>query len=693
MSNTAQHHALQAVHAVLKADPTYLPNTAVLSQFGWKHKDGGNILCVSTQNGTSSGYGGLQLGLVSTVGRVLGGRTEVEALGNWRAAYERMENAKFVVWVEKPDGTIFSPDWEAGITNGNKMQDAITETKTNRNWLTQDRSGAMMRFTQNVFEKKEGFNPAAWTVDAEVQPRFNQLCEANHVRPVCVYDVLGNPVHPHRLKAALVGSIVKISYLVRHYEMRKQAYDSFTANIHHIDILVAGAPDRIAGPQRGLAPAFTHNGASTPYASMAAPNGNYTPGHNGYGSPPNNSSHSIHSGYGHPHFAEQNAQLQYGALQNYGAANGPLYGGANGAQYGTPYGAAAGYAPYDAHGGVNPNPTSGLEAAGASQDNTLRLQDAQAAGAAAGATDTQPLRRVPGDEQGEHDAVRKIASPTPTLSTPSPSSPDPRSSYAPVRPPSTPPRQGAGHLGGFPFTPPKSYGWSPAYGSPHTPHGFYNGVPSSPTPPPPIRGNWPYPPHNGKTTQTPQMQGDWPHGPPHAWLTGKGGELGDARYQWTMSDEANMHASGYSGPPAAFPGDFGGSLGRGMSRPPSTQPIMRVGAVLPVVPYGKEGQMPYLRPGEEPGAVEPDVHKVISVRRPQSALSSSVGEGLSTKVPPSTPMTQQGASSSASVGQEKASGAVAVSAQAASVTPKRAHDGEERVGDDNGKKAKTAAST
>ncbi|KAJ7103455.1 hypothetical protein B0H15DRAFT_795566 [Mycena belliarum] len=212
------------------ASPTCVPSHS------WRNKAGGHIITGGS-------------GFLVVVGRVIDSKLDVVEAGSWREQWkDPMEKAKFVLMLEAPDATVFFQDWAPALSHVSRMDGGICDGQHAKNFIFKDRAGTLLRFTQNVFEKKKegdpaipaGYNAANWHMPKDMKATFDDVSTKFHIRPLTVYDTNDVVVDPNTLAQRLVGALCEITYSYKHWEMKDpkgELFDTFTGNVHQLVIL------------------------------------------------------------------------------------------------------------------------------------------------------------------------------------------------------------------------------------------------------------------------------------------------------------------------------------------------------------------------------------------------------------------------------------------------------------------------
>ncbi|KAJ7101431.1 hypothetical protein B0H15DRAFT_796230 [Mycena belliarum] len=253
----AQTQTLPQIRGALLGSNEYLASATCVSSHAWRNKAGGHILT-----------GGSDLLVV--VGRVADSKLDVVHAGSWRVMWrEPMEKAKFVMMLENPEGTIFERDWAVTVDNGRRVQGGICDGTQARNFIVADRAGVMLRFTQNVFEKKKngdiaGYDPAKWYVPDEMKDTLEGVTKDYHIRPIRVYDSNDMLIDPNTLDRRLLGAVVECAFSFKHWTLKDQKgdpFDTFTGHIEQVVILSEAPPPVVLPTASGGR--FRVGGAST----------------------------------------------------------------------------------------------------------------------------------------------------------------------------------------------------------------------------------------------------------------------------------------------------------------------------------------------------------------------------------------------------------------------------------------------
>ncbi|KAJ7045299.1 hypothetical protein C8F04DRAFT_1174261 [Mycena alexandri] len=263
----------------------YLAGSLCSSSVEWTRSGPGNTLTTVMPGPIDPDGPAAPDAVLIAVGIVSDSQLKVEPAGNWSAyslsTYSKEFSAsKYTFLLTKPsmylslrtmsnltilteNDVVFLPDFPIAVTALKKFQNLTSKSKTNKWLIAQDGSDDAIRFSFNVFEKKDmsnsetATNISTWPVPTECREALEKIVDTHVIREFLVFDVDGSRVAPFDIKSKLQGALVECSFTLGHHAFPDN--DSFSGIIQQVLILRAAQ----------VKPASPYKSATKPYRPTA----------------------------------------------------------------------------------------------------------------------------------------------------------------------------------------------------------------------------------------------------------------------------------------------------------------------------------------------------------------------------------------------------------------------------------------
>ncbi|KAK0222290.1 hypothetical protein IW262DRAFT_1296856 [Armillaria fumosa] len=143
---------------------------------------------------------------IVVVGRVMANPhlIKLRDVGNFNDRFMRMHDAKWVIHLLKPMGTLFERDWDVGMSNLSALEQRVATLK-----------GVNML----MYHKEDG----------SVNLHMTAPCFFTNTVEACIAQ-----------EKSMAGSLVEVTFIIKHYFINTSNTDSFSAIILSAQIMVSG---------------------------------------------------------------------------------------------------------------------------------------------------------------------------------------------------------------------------------------------------------------------------------------------------------------------------------------------------------------------------------------------------------------------------------------------------------------------
>ncbi|KAJ3572997.1 hypothetical protein NP233_g2710 [Leucocoprinus birnbaumii] len=240
----------------LMRQSNYLARPGFASTVGWTSARNGHLL-VHARSLEDNAQNHNEPTTCTVVGFIEKDRLYASPIGNHNPQYDRPFSAsKFQMTVSCPrsEGEL-RKDWVAAITVLEKLQSGIGKTSTYRYLLEGDKRPPSIRLGAHIFEKMEPpnddesdiaeFPTSEWPVPASHADALKEIADTHRVMPLVAYDENEALILPQNTQLALAGSLVEITFSLRHYLMGKkneEKFDCFSGQIEQIVVIRPPGP-------------------------------------------------------------------------------------------------------------------------------------------------------------------------------------------------------------------------------------------------------------------------------------------------------------------------------------------------------------------------------------------------------------------------------------------------------------------
>ena len=170
-------HDLCGLRATLLSNELYGASAEFVASVVWGNARSGHVLLEKSpadQSRTNA--------VVSVVGRVVEDRLNCGPEGNYvNKDFGKLETAKYQLRLAKPTDTPFAPDFDKVAENLKIIRTQRAATQDRRNLIVEDEVELLLRFADNVFEKRVRNEMMACNCWLNVQCRLLRLNRARHM--------------------------------------------------------------------------------------------------------------------------------------------------------------------------------------------------------------------------------------------------------------------------------------------------------------------------------------------------------------------------------------------------------------------------------------------------------------------------------------------------------------------------------
>ncbi|KAF9495648.1 hypothetical protein BDN71DRAFT_1506584 [Pleurotus eryngii] len=188
------------------------------------------------------------------IGTIAQRSSELGPLGSYDPSYNRPSyndflNATWSFELIRPSCAQYVPAFEEAIEALRVLQRLVSETGNNRCLLrdTEVGLGPVVQFERALFAKQPEHESdarlqesLAWPVPYSSAKRFIYASARHCFAPLLAYHANGYAIAPVDLDTQLRGSIVEVSFTLRHHTLRTYDCDQFRAHFDKIVVLHPG---------------------------------------------------------------------------------------------------------------------------------------------------------------------------------------------------------------------------------------------------------------------------------------------------------------------------------------------------------------------------------------------------------------------------------------------------------------------
>ncbi|KAK0471123.1 hypothetical protein IW261DRAFT_1513146 [Armillaria novae-zelandiae] len=185
---------------------------------------------------------------IIVVGRVMSNPRllKLSDVGNFNDRYMRMDSAKWVIHLSKPTRTLFEKDWDVSMTNLLTLEERVGTSKGVNMLIHHEEDGSVnLRMTAPCFLSNTVEEPDAalqkyvHKVDPKFQDDMNELSPWWKLNALKITNTKGEIVSPGAAQEkAMEGSLVEVTFTIKHYFISTSQTDSFSAIISSAHIMV-----------------------------------------------------------------------------------------------------------------------------------------------------------------------------------------------------------------------------------------------------------------------------------------------------------------------------------------------------------------------------------------------------------------------------------------------------------------------
>jgi len=250
-------HDLPLYRSNIMLSPSFGASPPFLSHLGWRPERTGDVLVNKSTNKNA---------VVCVIGRILERRLDCGPTGNFvKGRFGGLETAKFHCLLEKPVGTPFADDFDKSISNLDKVQGIIASSANKTNFIVVDGQHKNLRFTKQIFEKRERAleddgspenavdnETEQWPVPVDLRDDLDKIKRMYHAAPLRVF-ARNAFVEVLNVNDVIRGALVEMHFELYHYSIRAKnqgPQDSFNAHIQQILVLQPGKQRPITAYKR-----------------------------------------------------------------------------------------------------------------------------------------------------------------------------------------------------------------------------------------------------------------------------------------------------------------------------------------------------------------------------------------------------------------------------------------------------------
>ncbi|KAN0127758.1 hypothetical protein V8E53_014418 [Lactarius tabidus] len=209
-------HNLQSYHTELLCIPSYCASPLFLSGVGWQTEDSGDMLVDKDCNANT---------VAIVVGHVLDHQLFVTLNGNYsKDEFSDFSTTKFLFLIGKPTDTPFTEDFDKGLECFSKIQNQITSTPKQLNFITTTGQCKSLQLTRNIFHKRISDvnsdsideTTETWPVKSALKPDLDKVKFGFEASPLPVY-VKHCFIKPLDIQHMLKGALVEVYFELRHF--------------------------------------------------------------------------------------------------------------------------------------------------------------------------------------------------------------------------------------------------------------------------------------------------------------------------------------------------------------------------------------------------------------------------------------------------------------------------------------------
>ncbi|KAK0485889.1 hypothetical protein IW261DRAFT_1415779 [Armillaria novae-zelandiae] len=247
---TATLSALSQQRTDLLAEQSYVANSMFVGSHEWVADGNANFLASAADVHSVDPSLTPEATQVVIVGRVLPNPRflKFKNVGNYNDRYMSLFDAKWLLHLQNPAGTVFDADWTRGLANLQAVEQKVAVTKganmlvyTPQDTLREFRATSPCFLTNDSENPDPALNAYQNKVERKFREELNDLSPWWKLNPVPVFNVKGDKIPPGMpQEKSLERSLVKLTFTVKHNYISSSKLDSFSARMVCAHILLPG---------------------------------------------------------------------------------------------------------------------------------------------------------------------------------------------------------------------------------------------------------------------------------------------------------------------------------------------------------------------------------------------------------------------------------------------------------------------
>ncbi|EDR08202.1 uncharacterized protein LACBIDRAFT_327239 [Laccaria bicolor S238N-H82] len=222
------------------------------SRVGWANSRSGQIL-VDAKSGDEM--------FCIVVGTVSETRFKMGPVGNYNPEFNKLKDAKYTFGLDEPTNPDFRPDWATTVKALEDAENMIQGTKDHRHFIEKVGNLRSLRLSARVLQEKDPgvsdeIKLSHWPAPPEYRDALVDLEDTHTVAPLMAYNEKESQILPEELPSILKGTLVEVTFTLRHYRIKNatQDNDTYTGTIEQIIILERAPPKKISPYRKGGGP-------------------------------------------------------------------------------------------------------------------------------------------------------------------------------------------------------------------------------------------------------------------------------------------------------------------------------------------------------------------------------------------------------------------------------------------------------
>ncbi|EDR02455.1 uncharacterized protein LACBIDRAFT_332326 [Laccaria bicolor S238N-H82] len=222
------------------------------SRVGWANSKSGQIL-VDAKSGDEM--------FCIVVGTVSETRFKMGPIGNYNPEFNKLKDAKYTFGLDEPTNPDFRPDWATAVKALENAENLIQGTKDHRHFIEKIGNLRSLRLSARVLQEKDPgvsdeIKLSHWPAPPEYHDALADLEDTHTVAPLMAYNEKESQILPEELPSVLKGTLVEVTFTLRHYRIKNATQDShtYTGTIEQIIILERAPPKKISPYRKGSGP-------------------------------------------------------------------------------------------------------------------------------------------------------------------------------------------------------------------------------------------------------------------------------------------------------------------------------------------------------------------------------------------------------------------------------------------------------